>query len=83
MSEMLFAEQYKKFSDARQARRTGAPQQAIPLLKEVLVQEPNFYLGWYNHALTYAKANEELPARHTYKRAIDLEPSQFVRDSSV
>ncbi|PBJ02532.1 hypothetical protein BSF43_48820 [Pseudomonas ogarae] len=82
-SKMLSAQQYKKFSDARQARRTDAPQQAIPLLKEVLAQQPEFYLGWFNLALAYSGTEEELPARQAYIRAAALEPFQPARDSSI
>ncbi|MGH8380841.1 hypothetical protein [Pseudomonas sp.] len=82
-SKMLSAQQYQKFSDARQARRAKAPQQAIPLLKEVLAQQPDFYLGWFNLALAYSNTQEDLPARQAYKRAVALEPSQPARDSSV
>ncbi|WP_447789257.1 hypothetical protein [Pseudomonas farris] len=82
-SKMLSAQQYKKFSDARQARRADAPQQAIPLLKEVLAQQPDFYLGWFNLALAYSRTEEELDARQAYKRAVALEPLQLARDSSI
>ncbi|WP_148046533.1 hypothetical protein [Pseudomonas vranovensis] len=82
-SRMLDAEQYKKFSDARQARRANEPHQAIPLLKEVLAQQPAFYLGWFNLALAYSQTREEQPARQAYKQAVALEPAQPVRDSSI
>ncbi|VVP04854.1 hypothetical protein PS903_02972 [Pseudomonas fluorescens] len=82
-SKMLSAQQYKKFSDARQARRADAPREAIPLLKEVLTQQPGFYLGWFNLALAYSSIQEELHARYAYKRALDLEPLQLARDSSI
>jgi hypothetical protein len=82
-SKTLTAEQYQKFSDARQARQTDAPQQAIPLLKDVVAQQPEFYLGWFNLALAYSRNDEDLPARQAYQRAITLEPLQLARDSTV
>lgn len=82
-SKMLSAQQYKKFSDARQARRADTPKQAIPTLKEVLVQQPEFYLGWFNLALAYSETEEDTSARQAYIRAVALEPLQPVRDSSI
>ncbi len=79
----LSAPQSKNFSDARQARRVGDQGKAILLLQQLVEELPDFYLGWFNLALAYSKDNQDQQARLAYQRAIELEPLQKSRDSSI
>lgn len=83
-STILTPEQYRKFSEARALRKSNKNyDRAIALLKEVLTEKPEFYMGWYNVALAYSAAGKDDDARTSYNKAIELEPVQPSRDGTI
>ena len=53
------------------------------MLNEILVNKPEFYMGWYNLALAYASSGNDENARKAYDKTIALEPAQPSRDGTV
>ncbi len=80
----LTSEQYSKYLTARQLRKEEKKYpEAILLLKGILQQSSDFYLGWYNLALAYDAKKEYTAAEEAYKKAIELEPSEPIRDATL
>jgi tetratricopeptide (TPR) repeat protein len=75
---------YLKYLKARQLRKDvkNYPE-AILLLKEIVQQQPDFYLGWYNLALAYDASNASSEAQSAYDQAIKLESALPVRDATL
>jgi len=82
--DSLSTKWYKKFLEAQQLRRSGKFTRAIDILKEILRENPEFYLGWYNLALAYDDGfNDFTKADQAYQKAADLEPKQAMRHASL
>ena len=80
----LTPELYLKYLKARQLRKEEKKYpEAISLLKEIVQQSPDFYLGWYNLGLAYDAINESTGAQEAYNRAIKLESKLPVRDATI
>jgi tetratricopeptide (TPR) repeat protein len=75
---------YLKFLKARQLRKEDKNYpEAIAMLKEILHESPDFYLGWYNLALASDAMNDTLAADAAYQRAVALESSLTGRDATL
>ena len=75
---------YLKFLKARQLRKEEKKyQEAISLLKEIVQESPDFYLGWYNLALASDAANDIILAEQAYQRGVALESNLKVRDATI
>lgn len=75
---------YLKFLKARQLRKEEKKYpEAVALLKEIVQEAPDFYLGWYNLALAGDAANDMALAEQAYQRAIALEKGLAVRDATL
>jgi Flp pilus assembly protein TadD len=75
--------QYDQYTRARMLRQQGKGEQAIPHLKEVVRQNPDFYLGWYNLALAYDDRDDFANGKAAYEKAIELEKKSALRDASL
>ncbi len=71
------------FAEARDLRRTGRSDEAVEPLQKLVTDYPSFYLGWYNLGLALHNLGRSEDAAAAYRRAIELEPEQAVRDASV
>jgi tetratricopeptide (TPR) repeat protein len=75
---------YLQFLKARQLRKEEKKYpEAISLLKEIVQQSPDFYLGWYNLSLAYDATDKSSDAQEAYNRAIELESSLPFRDATL
>lgn len=79
----LAPDQYAKFLEARELRRTKQSDKAIALLLDTVRTRNDFYLGWYNLALAYNDKKDFANAKKAYERAVELEPKQPARDASL
>jgi tetratricopeptide (TPR) repeat protein len=83
MRHTLPADQYRRFLDARELRKTARAVQAIAALESLVADNPALFLAWYNLAIAYADAERDANADRAYGRAIALEGSQALGDASV
>ena len=81
--QTLPPDQYEKFIEGRQLRKSGRYEEAVPLLIDVTEQYPEFYFGWYNLALAYHGIGNPDSAKVAYQRAIELEREMEQRDASL
>lgn len=81
--ESLNPADYEKFESARNIRKVGNPAKAVPLLEEIVDKYPAFYFGWYNLGLAYDALSDSAKADNAYRKAIQAESNQSVRDASI
>jgi len=81
--EKLNLQDYEKYLEARSLRKDGKSENAIELLQHLVMANRDFYLGWYNLALAYDAVDDFNLGNNAYKKAVELEPDQPSRDSSV
>lgn len=74
---------HQRFLEARQIRKSGAPQKALPALEEITQKYPRFFMGWYNLGLAYDALHDSVRADNAYNKAIQLEPGQSTREASI
>ena len=81
--ESLAPADHDRFINARNIRKGGNPEKAIPILEEIAGKYPAFYFGWYNIGLAYDALDDSAKADNAYRKAIETEPNQSVRDASI
>jgi tetratricopeptide (TPR) repeat protein len=81
--QSLSADQYAKYIKARELRKEKQYDKAIALLSDLVREQNDFYLGWYNLALNYDDKKDFNKAKKAYERAVELEPKQPARDASL
>jgi tetratricopeptide (TPR) repeat protein len=78
---MLTADEYRQFVAARETRSRGQYDEAIAVFGRLVAKYPEFYLGWFNLALTSSDADRRPAALQAYGRAASLPEAQ--QDASL
>lgn len=76
-------ELYNEFLTARALRKSGNNKGSIELLKQIISQQPDFYLAKYNQALAYDSLSNFELAKSSYNDAIDLQSKEGFSDASI
>src|SRR3990170_1627457 len=76
-------EDYKKYRNARLLRKAEKPFIAINILKDIIKKHPDFYLAWYDLAISSRAANQHNLAKSYFMKAIELEKSQKLGHAAV
>lgn len=88
---------YARLEDGRRLRREGNVDLAIATLAPITERRPDAFVAWFNLGLSHAARarryealgeaaameRDRRAAERAYRRAVDLEPAQPVRDASV
>jgi tetratricopeptide (TPR) repeat protein len=75
--------EYDRFVRARNLRLDGESVESTAILKDLVRLRPDFYMGWFDLALAYDKANNTAAAREAYERARVIEGEQNISDASL
>ena len=76
-------EVFAEFERGRQLRKTGQIAGAIKSLTAATEKQPDFYLAWYNLALAYMATNDHGKTDAAFKKAVEYEQLQSLRDASL
>lgn len=79
----LTADEFDRFAKGRKLRQEGRTREAAAELQAFTAARPDYYLGWFNLALTLDEMNDPSGARKAYERAISLEQKGSARDASL
>ena len=79
----LSTSDYEALLKGRELRKADRFDEAAALLGPAVRQEPGWYLGWYNLAMSYAKIGRYDDAKRSYDVATQLEPALELRDPSI
>lgn len=79
----LGEDSYEKFCDARLMVNNGEYLEAIVVLDGIVQQYPDFFMGWYQLALSYDHMKFVEEAQMNYQRCIDTESFRLTPDASI
>lgn len=81
--EQIDASLVAQLEDARQLRRAGQYEEAIERFSELVEQEPEYYLAWYNLGLAQAQSGAVDDAATSLERALEIKEAHDIPDSTI